>query len=33
VYFRHEETVNRGLHVIHSGAAYDSYLLVPLIPA
>lgn len=32
VYFRHEDTVNRGLHIIHTGAAYDSYLLVPLIP-
>ncbi len=32
VYFRHEDSVNRGLHVIHTGAGYDSYLLVPLIP-
>jgi uncharacterized protein len=29
VYFRHEDTVNRGLHIIHTGAQYDSYLLVP----
>jgi uncharacterized protein len=33
VYFRHEDTVNRGLHVIHTGADQDSYLLVPLIPS
>jgi uncharacterized protein len=33
VYFRHETTVNRGLHIIHTGAGYDSYLLVPLISA
>ena len=32
VYFRHEDTVNRGLHVIHTGGEYASYLLVPLIP-
>jgi predicted acyl esterase len=32
VYFRHEDTVNRGLHVIHTGAGHGSYLLVPLIP-
>jgi hypothetical protein len=32
VYFRHEDSVNRGLHVIHTGAGYDSYLLVPVIP-
>jgi hypothetical protein len=33
VYFRHEDTVNRGLHVIHTGAEFDSHLLVPKIPA
>ncbi len=32
VYFRHEDSVNRGLHVIHTGGACDSYLLVPVIP-
>jgi uncharacterized protein len=32
VYFRHEDTVNRGRHLIHAGGAYDSYLLVPVIP-
>ena len=26
-------TVNSGLHVIHTGGAYDSHLLVPVIPA
>lgn len=29
---RHEETRNRGTHVIRSGGRYDSHLLVPLIP-
>lgn len=33
VYFRHEDSVNRGLHIIHTGPGLDSYLLVPLIPA
>jgi putative CocE/NonD family hydrolase len=32
VYFRHEATVNKGRHTVHAGAAYDSYLLVPVIP-
>ena len=30
--YRHEETVNRGHHVIHVGGKYDSHLLVPVIP-
>jgi len=29
---RHENTRNRGVHVIHTGGPYDSYLLVPAIP-
>lgn len=29
---RHEDTVNRGHHVIHGGGRYDSHLLVPVIP-
>ena len=29
---RHEQTRNRGLHVIHAGSAYDSYLQIPVIP-
>jgi predicted acyl esterase len=33
VYFRHEDTVNKGRHVIHAGGPYDSHLLVPVIPA
>lgn len=33
VYFRHEDTVNRGRHVIYAGGEYDSYLLVPVVPA
>jgi putative CocE/NonD family hydrolase len=32
VYFRHEDTVNRGMHVIHTGASTDSFLLIPIIP-
>jgi predicted acyl esterase len=32
VYFRHEDTVNRGVHVIHTGASTDSFLLIPIIP-
>ena len=29
----HTETVNKGEHVICTGASYDSHLLVPVIPA
>jgi predicted acyl esterase len=29
---RHEDLRNRGTHLIHTGAAYDSHLLVPVIP-
>jgi predicted acyl esterase len=29
---RHEDTRNRGTHVIHTGGASDSFLLVPVIP-
>jgi predicted acyl esterase len=29
---RHEDTVNRGRHVIYAGGKYDSHLLVPVIP-
>jgi len=33
VYFRHTaSSVNKGLHVIHTGGNHDSYLLVPVIP-
>lgn len=28
----HENTVNKGRHIIHFGGDYDSYLLVPMIP-
>ena len=28
----HENTVNKGRHIIHLGGEYDSHLLVPLIP-
>ncbi|MEX0344395.1 MAG: CocE/NonD family hydrolase [Rhizobiaceae bacterium] len=29
----HDNTVNEGTHVIHSGGDYDSHLLVPVLPA
>ncbi|MBL8552151.1 MAG: CocE/NonD family hydrolase [Hyphomonadaceae bacterium] len=29
---RHEETRNRGRHIIHTGGQYDSHLLIPVIP-
>ena len=29
---RHEDTVNRGVHVLHAGGGYDSHLLVPVVP-
>jgi hypothetical protein len=32
VYFRHEASVNSGRHLIHTGGAYESYLLVPVLP-
>ena len=32
VYTRHEDSVNHGRHVIHTGGATDSYLLVPVMP-
>ena len=32
VYFRHEASVNKGHHTIHTGGQYESYLLVPKIP-
>jgi predicted acyl esterase len=28
----HEESVNRGAHVVHAGGEYDSHLLVPVAP-
>jgi len=32
VYYRHEDTVNSGSHVLYTGGLYDSYLLVPVVP-
>ena len=29
---RHEDSVNRGWHVIRTGGKYDSHLLVPVVP-
>ena len=31
-YARHEETVNVGRHVVHTGGRFDSHLLVPVLP-
>jgi predicted acyl esterase len=28
----HEKTRNRGIHVIHAGGRFDSYLQIPVIP-
>lgn len=33
IYTRHEETVNTGIHTVHAGGEYGSYLLVPVVPA
>ncbi|MUZ76014.1 CocE/NonD family hydrolase [Agrobacterium vitis] len=30
---RHEDTRNKGAHIIHCGGTYDSHLLAPVIPA
>lgn len=30
--YRHDETVNKGDHVLYAGGKYDSHLLVPVIP-
>lgn len=30
---RHEDLRNRGVHVIRAGGAYDSHLLIPVVPA
>lgn len=32
VYARHEDTVNQGPHVVHTGGRYASHLLVPVLP-
>jgi predicted acyl esterase len=32
VYTRHEDSVNQGRHVIHTGGETDSHLLVPIVP-
>jgi len=32
VYFRHEDTVNSGRHIVYTGGKYDSHLLVPIVP-
>ena len=30
---QHDETANRGHHVLYGGGPYDSHLLAPVIPA
>lgn len=32
-YARHEATVNRGTHRVHTGGRYDSHLVVPVLPS
>ncbi|MCW2351329.1 CocE/NonD family hydrolase [Sphingobium sp. B12D2B] len=31
LYMRHEDTVNRGMHHIHTGGEHDSHLLIPVV--
>jgi len=31
LYMRHEDTVNRGVHTIHTGPGIESYLLIPVV--
>jgi putative CocE/NonD family hydrolase len=33
IYARHEQTVNHGRNVVHTGGRFDSHLLVPVLPA
>ncbi len=33
VYTRHEDSVNHGAHIIHTGGATDSHLLIPIVAA
>lgn len=30
--YHHEDTVNRGAHVVYAGGRYDSHLLIPVLP-
>jgi predicted acyl esterase len=32
VYARHEESVNNGPHIVHTGGRFGSHLLVPVFP-
>lgn len=32
VYYRHEDTVNAGMHILHTGGEDESYLQIPLVP-
>jgi predicted acyl esterase len=31
-HYKHENTVNRGRHVVHTGGSHPSYLLIPIVP-
>ena len=31
LYMHHQDTVNRGVHLIHTGGPTDSFLLIPLV--
>lgn len=33
VRYEHMETVNKGTHWVYAGGKYDSFLLVPVVPA
>lgn len=32
IYYRHEDTVNSGRHIVHTGGRFDSHLVLPVIP-
>ena len=29
--YEHEETVNKGMHMIYTGGKYDSQLIIPIV--
>lgn len=29
--YEHEETVNKGMHMIYTGSKYDSQLIIPIV--
>lgn len=30
-FYKHSRTVNRGVHVVHTGGRFDGHLLVPIV--